>query len=87
VARHDAAGGSVDPQWGQDPPSPYNVEHPPRAKHVLGLWLVHLGDNPTGWRIASGIVGALGHVVAYALGRNRFGSPLAGLASGAFLSV
>jgi predicted membrane-bound dolichyl-phosphate-mannose-protein mannosyltransferase len=33
------------------------------------------------------IVGALGYVVAYALGRNLFGSPLAGLASAAFLAL
>jgi dolichyl-phosphate-mannose-protein mannosyltransferase len=36
-----------------------NPEHPPLGKYLIGLGLVLDGDNPTGWRIAPVLFGAL----------------------------
>jgi dolichyl-phosphate-mannose-protein mannosyltransferase len=36
-----------------------NPEHPPLGKYLIGLGLVFVGDDPTGWRVAPVLFGAL----------------------------
>lgn len=64
---------------------PYNYEHPPLAKYFLFASMSVFGDNPTGWRFASYLVGAAGVPAAYLLARRLFDSEVAGVAAGVLL--
>lgn len=46
----------------------FNWEHPPLAKHLIGLGIRLAGDHPLGWRLASMVFGGLAVAGMYAWG-------------------
>ena len=63
--------------------SPENYVHPPLGKWLISIGIRFFGNNETGWRIASALVGTLTILVLYLLARKILRSTLgASLASG-----
>ena len=63
--------------------SPENYVHPPLGKWLISIGIRFFGNNETGWRVASAIVGTLTILLLYLLARKILRSTLgASLASG-----
>jgi len=58
------------------------VVHPPVGKWMIAIGMQLFGDNPTGWRIASAVVGSLMILIIGLIAQRLFRNPLlTGLAS------
>ena len=76
--------GSVAGLW-QDGPS--MIVHPEVGKWVIALGIKAVGMDPTGWRIASAVVGALMVLLMCRFVRRVTGSTVLGLVAGLLLSI
>lgn len=56
-------------------PTPFNDEHPPLAKYLVGLSVRFLGHDAVGYRMPSVFFGAAGVAGLAVLGRRLFGAP------------
>ncbi len=60
----------------EDNPAYNLVVHPPLGKQLIAIGELIFGYNPTGWRFASAVFGAIGIGLAYHLGKRITGSTL-----------
>ncbi|HET6148239.1 MAG TPA: glycosyltransferase family 39 protein [Polyangia bacterium] len=66
---------------------PDENDHPPLGKLLIAAGILFFGDNPTGWRAASVILGLQTLVVSGALARELFSSRRAGWFAAAFFAA
>jgi dolichyl-phosphate-mannose--protein O-mannosyl transferase len=63
-----------------------NFEHPPLAKLFMAAGIFLFGDNPWGWRIPEVLVGSLGVIFIYLLGKKMFGGRFIPILASVFLT-
>lgn len=63
------------------------VVHPPVGKWMIALGIRLIGDNPSGWRFASALIGTLSIAILYLLARRLFESEFLALVAATLMAI
>ncbi len=63
------------------------VVHPPLGKWLIALGIAIFGDNSSGWRIASALIGTLSILLIYLVARKLFDSEYLGLIAAGLMTI
>jgi len=75
--------GTIDLYW----PHPYNYEHPPLAKILIGVSIFLFGDTLSGARLLGALMGVTAVVLLFFIARRLFGCFYMGFLSASLLAV